>query len=316
MRTPSGYRGSGHGTDSSHSRHPPGAAGAGDKLAVPFLVITRQRGPENPHRRSTEPQSTVRRCHWPGTCFGENGICWHLFGICKVTSKRQESFAFHVQMPKIPCTFSSLYLSQLQLNSNYFCAYLMSSPQYRKSQQEAHDIQAPLNIDEGMCLGRWKEGVCRGGILDQLFYLPGIPSLLPAPNRVRSLVSSSLPNSARYLHPNSLCTVPFNTLDYVKPGDLAFQVVLCICLQSHSLQKGFGWNFFDGQVHVLLLVSRMLLFFFHSCYLQSTSPNNHHLLNPSRTCSWAIPLPIDPAGNHLSCLSILHSEDTNFCLIA
>ena len=86
---------------------------------------------------------------------------------------------FQLLVFTIPCTFSSLYLSQLQLNSNYFCAYLMSTPQYCKSQEEAHNsTQAPLyfsclahsrcsiNIHEGrnewVCLGKWKEGVHRG----------------------------------------------------------------------------------------------------------------------------------------------------------
>lgn len=71
-----------------------------------------------------------------------------------------------------------------------------------------------------MCLGKWKEGVHRGDILAQLFYFPVILSLLPTP--IYSLVTSSLPTSARYLLPNSPCAMSFSTYEYVKLVNLAF----------------------------------------------------------------------------------------------
>lgn len=43
--------------------------------------------------------------------------------------RRKPHSVFQLWVFTTPCTFSSLYLSQLQLNSNYFCAYLMSTPQ-------------------------------------------------------------------------------------------------------------------------------------------------------------------------------------------
>lgn len=62
--------------------------------------------------------------------------------------------------------------------------------------------------------------VHRGDILARLFYFPVILSLLPT--QIHSLVTSSLPTSARYLLPNSPCTMSFSTYEYVKLVNLAF----------------------------------------------------------------------------------------------
>lgn len=43
--------------------HRTGAAAVEEKLVMSFQVTTKAREPGSPHRRSTEPQSTVRRWH-------------------------------------------------------------------------------------------------------------------------------------------------------------------------------------------------------------------------------------------------------------
>ena len=73
-----------------------------------------------------------------------------------------------------------------------------------------------------MCLGKQKEGVPKGVTLGQLFSLPEIPSLLPTPVQVHSLVLSSSPTFVRYVLPNLPYTMPFRTFEYVKPGNFAF----------------------------------------------------------------------------------------------